>query len=69
MSLPLHTTCNLLDIRKSLFDPKSIDCVLPKCSDKRFSSNHLLRDSSSLLRTPSISDTSLPVASKAESSA
>ena len=65
----LHTTRNLLDVRKRFFDPKRIDCVLPKCNDKRFSSNHSLRDSSSLLRTPSISDTSLPEVSKAESSA
>ena len=40
-----------------------------RCNDKRFSTNHSLTDSNSLLRTSSISDTSLLEASSAESSA
>ena len=59
--------CNLLDVRKPVFDLKKLDCVLPKCNDKRLSSNHSLRDLRFLLRTPSISDTSLQEVSEVES--
>ena len=61
--------CNSLLFARCLLDPNNIDSVLPRCNDKRFSTNHSLTDSNSLLRTSSISDTSLLEASSAESSA
>ena len=69
MSLPLHVMCNSLLLASRLLDPNNIDSVLPRCNDKRFSTNYSLTDSNSLLRTSSISDTSLLEASSAESSA
>ena len=69
MSLPLHVMCNSLLLASRLLDLNNIDSVLPRCNDKRFSTNHSLTDSNSLLRISSISDTSLLEASSAESSA
>ena len=59
MSLPLHVMCNSLLLASRLLDPNDIDSVLPRCNDKRFSTNHSLTDSNSLLRTSSISDTAV----------
>ena len=61
--------CNSLLLASRLLDPNNTDSVFPRYNDKRFSTNHLLTDSNSRLRTSSISDTSLLEASRAESSA
>ena len=69
LTLPLHVMCNSLLLASCFLDPNNIDSVLQRCNDKRFSTNQSLTDSNYLLRTSSISDTSLPEASSAESSA
>ena len=60
--------CNSLLLASRLLDQNNIDSVFSRSNDKRFSTNHSLTDSNSLLRTFSISDTSLLEASRAESS-
>ena len=44
MVWPLHVTKKSFIFFNFLFDPKSIDSVLPKCSDSLLSTNHLLHD-------------------------
>ena len=49
----LRCPATALIIFNFLYDPKSIDSVLPKCGDSLLSTNHLLHDSSSW---PSLSE-------------
>ena len=56
-------------MRSLLLVPKRIHSVLPKWMESLLSTNHLLRENSSLPRLSSIRPTSLPETQRAESSA